>query len=194
MIIAKLLSLQPADLDQCPQSQIFGLFHLFQSIFHDDPVFIQKIHHITDRRHCCKFQQLRKTILSISHGNKLLLFRLFQKHLYQFIGNDCPTDPLIRIMAVLLLWIDDKRGRQDLFPLCHAIHSCYFPVRHFMMVCDKHLHAKLLCQCDLLCRCNPIITGDDHFYLLPAALPDDLFVQSVPILDPVRDPVTDQRP
>ena len=55
------------------------------------------------------------------------------------------------------------------------------------MIRNDHTHAQGICQLNLWCRGNSVITGDDHANAFPLRLFDEMLVQSITVMNPVWD-------
>ena len=53
------------------------------------------------------------------------------------------------------------------------------------MIRNDHTHAQGICQLNLWCRGNSVITGDDHADTFPLSLFDQMFIQSISVMDSV---------
>ena len=53
------------------------------------------------------------------------------------------------------------------------------------MIRNDHTHAQGICQLNLWCCSNSVITGDDHADTFPLRLFDQMFIQSVSVMDSV---------
>ena len=62
-----------------------------------------------------------------------------------------------------------------------------------MVVCHNDCHAQLLCDADLSQRRNSVIAGHKRVHAVRRCLTDNGFVDTVAVLDTVRDLVVDHR-
>ena len=152
------------------QSQILRPFQHIQSLFNENTVFVHQIHNITNRCDCHIFHQIICIFRIFSHG--------FHQSLHQLVSNRSPAQPFERISTVLLLRIHNRIClRQNI-----SSSRTNFRIRDLMMIRHHNRHSHTFCIGDLLCRRNPVITGNDRIHVGLQRPVDQVPVQTIPVL------------
>ena len=148
-----------------------------KTVTDNDPVFIQKLHHIADRG---KGRQLQKAVQES--------FFRFQKPKLpvqaqnQLIGDHRSANPLEGTGIPLLLRIHhhiSRRKAPDPLPVLLLIGN-------LMMIRHDDGHALFLRKSDFRPRRNPVVAGKDRINSRLISVQNQMFIQSVAVLHPVR--------
>ena len=144
-----------------------------QSFFHQNPVFILQIHHITDCSDSCKWKHFVHQIHFRCH--------FFIQRFHHFHCNYCTAKSCKRIGTGLLFWID--------YGICRWQNLLSFPFqifkRHLMMICHDHGHSQIFCFPYLRHCSDSIITGNNRISPLLPGLFNQMFIDSISVCDPV---------
>ncbi len=157
-------------LHQFFQSQTFALLYAAQPFSHQDPVLILKTHHIP---HCGDGGKLDH-LFPLPERDPCFLIQ----NLNQFICHHGAADLLPGISTVLLFWIDDGcRQRQHILSILS---------RYIVVVGDNHCQTQFSGSLHLVYGRNPVIAGEDGIHTVCCRRLDNLFIDPVPVLYPVR--------
>ena len=179
MICGNIVFIQTTVTDQRLKTRMGYYCQPVQTIFHNDPVFIHQVHHISHRRNGGKGQQFIKFRLRHTTG----LIELF----HQLKSHSGAAQPLKRVGAVFPFRINDRiRIRQLINFLFISIGIRLTPVDNLMMIRNDHCHSKFLCHSHRIHGGNPIITGQNTSGAPAVSLPDNALIQPVAFLNPVR--------
>ena len=170
--------------DQGPESGVGRRCRCLQSVTDHDPVLILQRHDIADRSQGTESQQFSQKFLSsrrIHPGSQ---------DLSQLPGNGSPADIAEGVVRSSghrgrNLGIHDRvSGRQDpgLFPVLFQME------RHLMMICHDHGHTGLFGGPQGPRSRYAVITGQDRINPAVSCLPDQTFIDSVSVADPVGKP------
>ena len=155
--------------------------HQLHPALYDDAVLVAQLHHVTDRGKRRKLQQLQ---------SKLRLHHLLPPHPLlrrcqcqdELVRHHRAADSRKRIAAVLLFGIDDRPRLRHFVPP--------FPVGlvvgNLVVVCHDHSHSQRVRKRDLVVRRDAVVTGEHRVRTRIVCLLYQMFVQAVPVADPVR--------
>ena len=175
----KVLRIQPAELRQLPEPHILRPAHSLQTFPHHLPVLFPQRHHITHRGDGRERQELHPFF----PGDALP----FIQDSDQLPGHCRTADIPKGVGAVRALRVHHCVRLREQLP-------AVFPVAYLMVVRHDDSHSQPLCLPDLLQGRDPVVTGQDGirpFFLRPS---DQVHVQAVAVLDPVRNVVVRLRP
>ena len=175
---------QPGHGDQGPESGVGRRCRCPQSIPDHDPVLILQRHDIADGGQGAEAKQFFHQFLPAGYLHP------GGQGLRQLPGNGGSADIPERVVRSSghrggNLGIHDRvSGRQDpgLFPVLFQTE------RHLMMVCHDYRHAGLFGNPQRLRGSYSVITGQDHIDPAVSCLPDQAFIDSISVTDPVGKP------
>ena len=174
---------QPVRLDavhlhQRAKPSVSGMLHMGKAKADDDPVFIQKLHHVADRG---KGRQLQKAVQKIP-----FCFQdpqLSVQAADQLVGDHSAADAFKRIGIPFLLRIHHRvRRREQPAPSVFR-----FLIGHLMMIRHDNGHALFLREGDLSGSRDPVVAGEDGIDSRLICVQHQMLVQPVAVLHPVRD-------
>ena len=179
MVRGNLFLINAVYLKESPKSRILCLTHSFQTVFHNNTVFIQKLHHITYGCKSCKGKKLFQKLPFLL----FFLSRLLKQCLNQLIGNHRAADLFKGVTAVRLLGINNhiSRRQQEVLSFLCLFKGNLVMIRHH----HRHLHA--LCKCNGRSCGNSVVAGEHSIDSVPPRVLDQTVIQPVSVPDPVGD-------
>ena len=177
MISPDFLLFQPALLCECTEARICSPMQTFQSLPHQNTVFISQIHYITDGCNRREFQKLVFLLLTVR--NICLVVHVTD----QLKCNSCSAETVKGIRIICAVRIDHR--------ICRRKQIFHFSILRLpkwdgMMIRHNSFHSKFMSQTDLFCRGDPIITGNNQINAVLMSVPHKAFIQTISVPDTVR--------
>ena len=182
-----MISIQPIHInartfDQRFKPRILCTFEHLQPLFHKNTVLSGQIHHISNRRD-------RHIFHEVIHVFRISLHHVI-KRFDQFICHRRTAQSLKRVLAVRPVRIDHSvRSWQYVFLL-----SVHFHIWHFMVIRHHDRQSVFFSVSNFLRRSDPVVTCYDRIDPVVDGPVDQVDIQSIPILDPIRNICIHVRP